>query len=362
MAPVEVVVGGQGAVGVALDQDAEAVQRVADEQRLAGLRVPQEARRHVVVVTDAARRGMTVAAVGHLVRGCITSLRVDGFEQQRAVDEDTDRAEADAARLRDALGLRGDSGADVASADRVGVAVVRVRGVRRRDRDVPVRLPTGSRLPDSTRLSPHTFVSKRASGHSTSPCTIGRCDDRLVNTIERRSQPYAGTERELLLDWLEFQRETMAQKCSGLTGDALGTRAAPPSTLTLGRLLRHLADMERMDAQILAGEPVTSLYEEPGDDADDADNGTEDGSDAEPEGGMYDWSLYDVDDDALAVWCEQCDRLRAVVEGKELDDRAPGDFAVLTVRSVLLALTMEYARHNGHADLLRERLDGRVGY
>jgi hypothetical protein len=77
---------------------------------------------------------------------------------------------------------------------------------------------------------------------------------------------------------------------------------------------------------------------------------------------MYDWSLYDAPDDALAVWHAQCGKLRGVVAGMGLDDRAPGDYAVLTLRSILLALTMEYARHNGHADLLREHLDGRVGY
>ena len=183
-----------------------------------------------------------------------------------------------------------------------------------------------------------------------------------MSTVERRPQPYAGTERELLLDWLEFQRETLVAKCSGMTGDALNAPAAPPSTLTLGRLLRHLADMERMDAQILSGEPVTSLYEEPasGDGNGDGTGGSD--GDGDPEGGMYDWSLYDVDDDALAVWRAQCERLRGVVANMDLDDRAPGDFAVLTTRSLLLALVMEYARHNGHADLLRERIDGRVGY
>ena len=177
-----------------------------------------------------------------------------------------------------------------------------------------------------------------------------------MTAVERRPQPYAGSERELLLEWLEFQRETLAAKCSGLGGEALNTQAAPPSTLTLGRLLRHLADMERMDAQILSGGDVNSLYER----AADGDGGVEDGG--EPDGGMYDWSLYDVDDDALTVWREQCEWLRDVVAGKDLDDHAPGDYAVLTVRSVLLALVTEYARHNGHADLLRERIDGSVGY
>jgi len=183
-----------------------------------------------------------------------------------------------------------------------------------------------------------------------------------MSAVERRPQPYAGSERELLVDWLEFQRETLAAKCTGLDGEALNTPAAPPSTLTLGRLVRHLADMEQMDAQILSGEPVTSLYEGPASGGGGGGDSNDDGDNGDPEGGMYDWSLYDVGDDAVAVWRAQCERLRGVVAGKGLDDRAPGDFAVLTVRSILLALVMEYARHNGHADLLRERLDGAVGY
>lgn len=108
--------------------------------------------------------------------------------------------------------------------------------------------------------------------------------------------------------------------------------------------------MENMDASILRGEPMASLYPGGTDSADGKD-------------GMDDWSLYDVDDDALGVWASQLQRLDATVARFDsLDDHAPVPFDALTVRSILMALVMEYARHNDHADLVRERLDGRVGY
>jgi hypothetical protein len=169
---------------------------------------------------------------------------------------------------------------------------------------------------------------------------------------ERGDQPYEGDERSLVEQWLRFQRQTLALKCEGLSADELGRRPLVPSTLSLARLLRHLADMEHLNACILTGSAVASMYAVAG--ADD---------DAEVEDGMYDWSLYDVDDDALAVWGQACPDLDAAVAAcPDLDAAAPGDYSVLTARSIVLALTMEYARHNGHADLLRQAIDGRVGY
>jgi hypothetical protein len=169
---------------------------------------------------------------------------------------------------------------------------------------------------------------------------------------ERGDQPYQGDERSLLEQWLHFQRQTLALKCDALSAEELSRQPLAPSTLSLARLLRHLADMEHLNACILRGLPATSMYEV---------DGAED--DAEVEDGMYDWSLYDVDDDAMAVWRAACAELDAAAAAfGPLDAAAPGDYAVLTARSALLALTMEYARHNGHADLLRQAIDGRVGY
>lgn len=169
--------------------------------------------------------------------------------------------------------------------------------------------------------------------------------------VQRGEQPWSGDERRLLTEWLEFQRATLAMKCEGLAPDQLATRSAPPSTLTLARLLRHLADTERAERQVLLGEDIRLRY--------DVGGGGE-----EPEGGMYDFGIYDVDDDALAVWQEECAATSEILAGFDsFDDRPRGEqYAALTVRPVVLHLLMEYARHNGHADMLREHLDGRVGY
>jgi hypothetical protein len=173
--------------------------------------------------------------------------------------------------------------------------------------------------------------------------------------VARSEQPYEGDERSLLQQWLDFQRDTLALKCEGLSADDLARQPLAPSTLSLARLLRHLADMEHIDACILRGLPAASMYE--GDDAGEAEDADE------VQDGMFDWSLYDVDDDAVAVWRQARAELDAAARAyADVDATAPGDFAVLTLRSILLGLTMEYARHNGHADLLRQALDGRVGY
>jgi Protein of unknown function (DUF664) len=172
--------------------------------------------------------------------------------------------------------------------------------------------------------------------------------------VERGPQPAVGGERELLGQWLHFQRETLALKAGGLDPAALVARPVPPSTLSLARILRHLTDMEHMDGLILTGQAPTSLYVEPP---------APDPSANDPAKGMYDWSLYDVDDDPLATWREQCANLDTAIDAfPSLDDHLPGDFRALTLRSVVLALVVEYARHNGHADLLRQLIDGRVGY
>lgn len=174
--------------------------------------------------------------------------------------------------------------------------------------------------------------------------------ERPFNDVTRGEQPYQG--EDLIQQWLEFQRETLLMKCQGLDKDQLATRSTPPSTLSLARILRHLADMERFDSQILRGLPLQGRYDK--------------GETAEPAGETEDsddFVIYDVDDDALAAWQEECAGMRTAVAGySSIDDHVPSPFSALTVRSILLALTMEYARHNGHADFLRESLDGSVGY
>lgn len=147
---------------------------------------------------------------------------------------------------------------------------------------------------------------------------------------------------------LEFHRATLALKCEGLSTDQLRERAIPPSTLSLLGLIRHMAEVERSWFQRgLAGEDVPLLYY----------------SEAEPDADFD--RLYDADPDEVSVvWREECDRSRANLAAvPSLDaiaarQRINGD---VSARWIVLHMIAEYARHNGHADLLRQRLDGVVG-
>jgi hypothetical protein len=82
--------------------------------------------------------------------------------------------------------------------------------------------------------------------------------------MARGEQPHQGNERALLEQWLEFGRATLAIKCEGLSPQQLADQAVPPSTLSLARILRRLADMERFDTQILNGEPLAGRYDKGG--------------------------------------------------------------------------------------------------
>ena len=148
----------------------------------------------------------------------------------------------------------------------------------------------------------------------------------------------------LLLGWLNFHRDALAAKCDGLTPDQLVLASAPPSTLSLLGLVRHLTEMERHYlVHALSGEDRGFHYctsENP-----DADIEGIDASMAEDS--MRRWHSERADADTLIARCT--------------DPSAPVATGWNTVRWHLLKVIQEYARHNGHADLVRERIDGATG-
>lgn len=150
-------------------------------------------------------------------------------------------------------------------------------------------------------------------------------------------------ERALLLGWLAFQRDTLAWKCAGLTPAQLVTASVPPSNLTLLGLVRHMTEMERHYlVHGVGGAADTLRY--CGDD---------------PEGDFEGVAGADPDED-MAAWLE--DRARADETIATVADlAAPGAGNGAALRWNLLKVLGEYARHNGHADLLRQRIDGAVG-
>jgi hypothetical protein len=159
-----------------------------------------------------------------------------------------------------------------------------------------------------------------------------------------RTEPAADAdERTLLVGWLEFHRATLARKCAGLSDDQLRRCPVAPSTLSLIGLVRHLTEIERLYIRHgFAGEPISPLLYV---------------TDAEPDG---DFDLRDDVRGSMSSWHEHVEASRAhVAAAPDLDAR--GARSPETLRWVLAKVAQEYARHNGHADLLREALDGATG-
>jgi uncharacterized damage-inducible protein DinB len=157
-------------------------------------------------------------------------------------------------------------------------------------------------------------------------------------------------ERGTLNDFLAGYRQTLELKCQGLNADQLARRSCPPSNLSLLGLIRHVADVERYwFRQVLAGEDAPRRYRTPED-----HDGDFNGASADPA----------VVDDAWTAWNEEVEFAERRTEAfTDLGTTVPmpDDGEEIAVREVLVHMIEEYARHCGHADLLRERIDGRVG-
>ena len=155
-------------------------------------------------------------------------------------------------------------------------------------------------------------------------------------------------ERTTLIGFLRAYRLSLEMKCAGLTADQLAARSVPPSSMSLLGLIRHLADVERhWFRQVMADQEVERRYR------------SEDDRDADWNGAAADPAVVS---EAWESWCEEVDFATGFVEDSTdlgLEGRH-GDGAI-QLRAVLVHMIEEYARHLGHADLLRERIDGRVG-
>jgi uncharacterized damage-inducible protein DinB len=167
----------------------------------------------------------------------------------------------------------------------------------------------------------------------------------------RTDPPETGTEFEQLTSYLDLQRETMLLKAEGLSQEQLA-QAHPPSTLTIGGLLNHLALVEDSWFPMrFAGLPENELW-----------NGID--WEADPD---YEFrTAAELEPDELRRRYEEaCARSREVVAAaRDLDQlsvEARGNGAKFQLRWVVLHMIEETARHAGHADLLREAIDGTVG-
>jgi uncharacterized damage-inducible protein DinB len=154
-------------------------------------------------------------------------------------------------------------------------------------------------------------------------------------------------ERDTLEAWIDFHRATLAIKCDGLGPDDLRRRAAEPSALSLLGLVRHLAEVERSwFRHTFLGETAPPIWYT-----------------AESDGSEFEVGDANVDD-AFGRWREECENSRGIVtRARNLEvvsKRQPYDKPI-TLRWIMTHMIEEYARHNGHADLLRERIDGVTG-
>ncbi len=166
----------------------------------------------------------------------------------------------------------------------------------------------------------------------------------------RTHPPLAADETATLLGFLEFHRQTLAWKCAGLTPQQLATRAVPTSELTLLGMVRHLAAVET-GWLVGFGGLSSDVWPDVVRDRDEqfrVDPATVTQGDV---------------DAAWATWHAAGDAVRTVVDRLPLDtaDRPWGRDDEFSLRWILLHLVEEYARHNGHADLIREAIDGVTG-
>jgi uncharacterized damage-inducible protein DinB len=163
----------------------------------------------------------------------------------------------------------------------------------------------------------------------------------------RRTEPnFLLGERAMLEQWLEFHRITLLIKCEGLDDEQRKRRPVVTSNLSLHGLIRHMAEVERnwFERVLLRAPDTPPIWYDPA---------IED-SELVP--------LDDADWDAdLAMWHAQCNKSRATAADHDLDDTGIRRGQPCSLRWIYVHMIEEYARHNGHADLIRELIDGRVG-
>jgi uncharacterized damage-inducible protein DinB len=162
---------------------------------------------------------------------------------------------------------------------------------------------------------------------------------------DRRTEPGFGLgERAMLEGWLEFHRVTLLLKCEGLDDEQRKRRPVVSSKLSLHGLVRHVAEVERhWFRNVLAGESLPAIWD--------------------PDG--VDLELFPIDDADWeadrARWDTECAASRSIAASRGLDATGTHADGPCTLRWIYTHMIEEYARHNGHADLIRELVDGGVG-
>ena len=169
----------------------------------------------------------------------------------------------------------------------------------------------------------------------------------MLTGVVRPQPPETGGERDMLTVWLDYQRATLLWKCEGLEGEDLARQGVPPSSLSLLGIVRHMDLVEwHWFDHIFTGSanpPPMSTDEER----------DEDFNELDPQRAMADIEHFQAR-------CDVSRSIAAAAHGLDALARSTGRGTV-SLRWIMIHMIEEYARHNGHADLLREQIDGAVG-
>jgi len=166
--------------------------------------------------------------------------------------------------------------------------------------------------------------------------------------MPRAPEPDGGTERELLLGWLAYHRDTLAAKCEGVPPQHLIRTGLGGSAMSLLGLVRHLTEMERVYFTYCIGGGELEFVYGPYDD------------EAGAPAGDFDDLVPEMVDSSFEAWRAECAHADQLIAAQpDLD--APGLGSRRSLRENLMKVIQEYARHNGHADIVRERIDGLRG-
>ncbi|CAL9315526.1 DinB family protein [Streptomyces sp. SudanB66_2053] len=168
-------------------------------------------------------------------------------------------------------------------------------------------------------------------------------------TTQRTEPAQNADERTMLEGWLDYHRATLALKCEGLTDEQLRTAPVAPSELSLMGLVRHMAEVERSwFRRVFADEDAGPIYY----------------GEADPDGEFHPGEA-DTWEDAYETWQAEIAAARRNAAGHSLDERSRSRHhshsEPCSLRWIYTHMIEEYARHNGHADLIREAIDGATG-
>jgi hypothetical protein len=177
-------------------------------------------------------------------------------------------------------------------------------------------------------------------------------DGKPSDDDPRENGPRLGGERATLVESLRRQRLTLELKCSDLDAEAMARRAVEPSTMSLLGLVRHLADGERGTFRVLmARQDVPRLFG--------SGDGDFDGAVADPRVVAEAWDAWRAEVDFATRFVAGAPSLD--ITGDDPENQHGSGGGPMSLREALVGMIEEYARHMGHADLLRERIDGRLG-